>query len=46
MEMDGSGGVDRPGGAETEVGRRLALAHAGLAASFLYPAGLVRSAPV
>ncbi len=39
--MDGSGGVDRPGGAATEVGRRQALAHAGLAASFLYPAGAI-----
>ena len=42
MEMDESGGVDRPpGGAETEVGRRQTLAHAGLAASLLYPAGAI-----
>ena len=41
MEMDGSGAVDRPGGAETEVGRRQVLARAGLAASFLYPAGAI-----
>lgn len=39
--MDRSGGVDRPGGAETEVGRGQTLAHAGLAASFLYPAGAI-----
>ncbi len=39
--MDVTGEVYRPGGAETEVGRRPALARAGLAASFFYPAGAI-----
>lgn len=39
--MDVTGEVYRPGGAETEVGRRPAPARAGLAASFFDPAGAI-----